>query len=89
MYLPLWWRALLLHLCEDTIRLVIYALRASRQLAIAFDLLLSTHVASLSSPNQRPTSQDRYCAKTSLTLAILLLFGSLESSSNIAESGNI
>ena len=50
MYLPLWWRALLLHLCEDTIRLVIYALRASRQLAIAFDLLLSTHVASLLLP---------------------------------------
>lgn len=44
---PLGRIALFLYLCEDALRLIILAVRASWHFAIALDLLLPTHVASL------------------------------------------
>lgn len=38
---------LLLDLGEDAVRLVVYAMRASRKLAVAFDLLLPAHITRL------------------------------------------
>jgi hypothetical protein len=46
-HLPFWWVALLLHLSEYTLGLVILAVCTGRHLTVALDLLLSTHVASL------------------------------------------
>lgn len=43
---------LLLDLGEDAVRLVVDAVRAGRQLAIALDLLLPAHVAGLSAGGQ-------------------------------------
>jgi hypothetical protein len=45
--IPLWWLPFLLDLCEDTFRLVVLAVCARGHLAVAFDLLLPAHVASL------------------------------------------
>jgi len=45
--IPLGRVALLLDLCENALRFIILAVRASRHFAVAFDLLLPTHVASL------------------------------------------
>lgn len=56
--LPFGRSALLLNLSKDAFCLVVDAMGASRHLAVALDLLFPTHVASLSSLNQRPTSQD-------------------------------
>jgi hypothetical protein len=45
--LPFRWIAFLLDLCEYTFRLVVLTMCTRRHLAITFDLLLPTHVASL------------------------------------------
>jgi hypothetical protein len=45
--IPLGRVALLLDLCENTLRFIILTMRASRHFAVAFNLLLPTHVASL------------------------------------------
>ena len=55
-YLPFGRVTLLLNLREDTICLVVNAVRALRHLAVAFDLFLSTHVASLSCETQKDIS---------------------------------
>jgi hypothetical protein len=51
--LPFWRRTLLLDLSEDAFGLVIDALGAGGELAVALDLLLPTHVASLAESGGR------------------------------------
>jgi hypothetical protein len=89
MNLPLWRVSLLFDLGEHTIRLVIDAMRAGRQLAVALDFLLSAHVASLcTKPLVRQTDAHMLLVGTSsdlsvpcpLTLAIRLRLASLVSS---------
>lgn len=92
--IPLGRTALLLNLGEDTFGLVVCAVTASRQLAVALDLLLPAHITSLwvtrriSTTARRSRLRRKYCERQ-LTRAILLRLASTESSSNMAESWNI
>lgn len=52
-YVPLRWSALLLDLGEDAFCFVVLAVTAGRQFAIALDLLLPAHVASLGNGQNR------------------------------------
>ena len=46
-FIPFWRISLFLHLCKNTIRLVVYTMRAFGHLAITFDFFSSTHIACL------------------------------------------
>ena len=59
---------LLFHLREDAFRLIVVAVRASRELSIALDLLLPAHVACLAASGQhvcRPTSSSEHSGNPS------------------------
>ena len=47
LHIPFWWIPFLFHLCEYAVGLVVDTMRTLGHLAVALDLLLPAHVASL------------------------------------------
>ena len=84
-HIPLGRVSLFLHLGEDAVGLVVDAVCAGGELAVALDLLLPAHVTGLQSRSASailvPMEKKGQAAISQLTLAILLLLASWESSS--------